>query len=127
MEEYTYEDFYQLEFDRIPAFFRSSDKKIKIVKIIIALAVLAEIIMLLILPSTQKIVSAPIPYAVYSIPLTRAMMAMFFVVLAILLWAGIAIQFEKRAVKAATKAHRDYSFYYRERVKNEYNEMKLKN
>lgn len=126
MEQHSFDEFYQLEFDRIPAFFRSSEKKKKIVKNIIIVLVLAELIMLFIMPSTQKIVDGIIPHAVYSMSLFKVMAVVFFLILAVLLWIGIAILFEERANKLATVAHRDYMFMYRDKIKQEQDLMRIK-
>lgn len=126
MEEVNMSFFYELEYSRIPKVFQVDRfKRKRVFKVLACLGIL-EIILLAILPWTQKIKDTglsigtneiPVQVAVYSVPLAIACAVVFAVIFVILAWMAISIEFEKSAYRKAATMNAKYQFEQQARIR----------
>lgn len=131
MAKLEIDDFYNLEFSRIPSLWQFKKEKIKWVsRIAIALGIV-DFILFIIIPHTRKIVDTgfylgslgTFKYASYNLGLTIAIIAVSALMFLLLLWAGISYSLEKRAYRTASKKFAEYDFEYKRKVMQEHKAM----
>ena len=125
MGDLVFDDFFNMELDRIPVFFRVNDKLKKALIILLAVFTVTEFILLAIIPHTQEVHG--FLKVTYSSTLWTAICIVFAIIFFILLWIGICIQYEKTAYKKASKSFRDYDFYRKEKIREANSELKRMN
>lgn len=134
MEDIEFKEFYELHYQRIPTIFQFSKKRFKIVAGIVGAHLLAVIIMLIILPHTQKIDhfiqganGINLYTTSYSMPLFIAIVIVILSMLLWLLWIGIAYEFEKKALRKANLDFQKFEFQRQSKVWDDLQEHRLKN
>ncbi|MCQ2533912.1 MAG: hypothetical protein MJ172_05020 [Clostridia bacterium] len=125
MGDLVFDDFFNMELDRIPVFFRVNDKLKKVFIILLAVFTVTEFILLAIIPHTQEVHG--FLKVTYSSTLWTAICIVFAIILFILFWIVICIQYEKTAYKKASKSFRDYDFYRKEKIREANSELKRMN
>lgn len=117
MGDLKFDDFFEMEFDRINPFFKVNKAKGKKILYLLGFLAAVEFILLAIIPHTQK--QAGFMLVTYDARLWMAIKIVFIITLIVLLWIGLCLSFEKIAYKKASIKYRDYSFYQQTKLREE--------
>lgn len=128
-------EFYRLEFDRIPTLFRFSKTKSKVTLGTILGLIILDIITISLIPHTidrpvvilgeAAIEKAWIPGGLVPLIIVAVIISLGILILA--LWLVISIQFEKKAFKKASKMAREKEEWDRMQTKKELSEFRKNN
>lgn len=113
--DFCMEDFYDIEFRKIPKAFQFKAKQSKVFRWLIGILLAIDAILLAIIPWTGKAVESGIKIAQhelmitkYSVPLFVAILVVFACVVVLCAWIFLAILMDKKAYKDASEKFARY-------------------
>lgn len=124
MAKLEIDDFFELEFSKIPKFWKFDKKLFKrFIGILIGLGII-DLIMIIIIPFTQKIKDSgfrlgsgeTFKYATYNMGLGIAIGIVTAIILLLILWIAIAYELEKIAYRKASKNYAQYEMEYKAKI-----------
>lgn len=130
MEELSMDDFYELEYRKVPFIFKFNRSKSKVFYIIFIVLVVIMGIILAILPHTEKVNDSGLhiagseytfKYVTYSSTLWTALVIVGILAVLISLWFFIGILYDKKIYKDASLK---YQYYKQECQRRDYEKLK---